>query len=336
MFRKRKAVKIGLDLGSSSIKIVKLEHSNKKFILQNFIFKDIPQPRSDISSLLKNTLQEFAVENSTLSISLSGQNVITRYISIPIMNRNELKYALKFEAQKYIPFSIEEVNLDGHILRQDQKTGKMLILVAAARKEFVNQNIKSIQNLGFKVKVVDIDSLVLVNTFNFNYSQDEFVKNNTIALLNIGASITNLSILEQGMPCLSRDIHIAGNNFTDRIADNLGLDFKTAEELKIKTTKDNLDKIKLSLETVLSQLAHEVRSSFDYYESQSIASVKRIYISGGGSLLTSLIENLNNLLGIEIINWDPLSNLEFREGLDLTKIKAKSPQLPVAIGLAMR
>lgn len=338
MFKKIKKndFKIGLDLGSSSVKIVGLQCRDNNFLLRNFIIKEIPYQSRDVSGLVKEGLLDLGAQHSPVNISLSGQGVITRYVSLPIIEQRLFKNSLRFEAQQYIPFSIEEVNLDGYILKQDTAANKMSVLIAAAKKELVSERVKLVQDLGFKVGIVDIDSLALINAFSFSYAQDETLKKKTIALLNIGASVTNLDILEQGMPCLSRDIQISGNNFTERITDGLGVDLQSAESLKISPGKEDLDKIKPYLDTILSQLAQEIRNSFDYYESQSASSVEQIFISGGGSLLAGLVSNLNAVLGVEIQTWGSLNNLELSEGLDIEKIKVQSMFMPVALGLAIR
>jgi type IV pilus assembly protein PilM len=252
------------------------------------------------------------------------------------MNAQELKQALKFEAEKYIPFPVEEVNLDGYILREDLPDNKMRILLAAVKKESLNQRLKLLRELGLEIDIVDIDSLALINAFNFNYSEDENLKNKTMALLNIGSATTNLNILENGLPSLSRDISIGGNNFTQRVADVLGSDFKTAEGLKTDSDKRKSDKVISAVESVLAKLAQEVRTSFDYYESRSVSFVEKIFISGGGSLYTGLKDMLTALLGLPVENWDPLKKISLAGNLDGSKIKAISGQLAVAIGLALR
>lgn len=340
LFKKSKPIKIGLDLGSAAIKIVKLEpNQNGRLLIQKFIIKNIPSPRQQevITDLLKESLAALGagVGDSGINISLSGRNVITRYVSMPVMKPEEFKNALKFEAQKYIPFSIDDVEFDGCILKQDLPGNKMLVLIAAAKREFVNQRIKLLQDLGHRLNCVYIDSLALSGAFDFNYSQDGSVQNKTIALVNIGASITNLSILEAGVPCLSRDIPIAGNEITEKIASDSGLDYKAAEELKINPDKDKFDKVRLSVEHVLSQISQELRVSFDYYESQSVSSVEEIFLSGGGSLAESLEEVMGHQIGIPLKRWDPLSKFELNEGLDAAEIKSKAAQLAVACGLAM-
>jgi type IV pilus assembly protein PilM len=181
-----------------------------------------------------------------------------------------------------------------------------------------------------------MDSLALINGFKFNYSDDEMLQNKTIALLNIGASISNLSILEQGVPFLSRDILLGGKSFTKKIASDLEIDFKAAEKAKEDIPKAKAEKIKSALEVVLTQLTTELRKSFDYYESQSVSSVEAVYISGGGSLLKDFQVNLNNLLGIDVKKWDPLKKVQLSPSVDFQMIKEGAAQLAVAIGLSMR
>jgi type IV pilus assembly protein PilM len=218
----------------------------------------------------------------------------------------------------------------------------MLVLLAAVKKEFINQRLKMIQAAGIKTNIVDLDSIALINAFNFNYSKNsnsdsDTLKHKTVAILNIGAASSNLNILEDGIPRLSRDIQIAGNNFTQKLQEILGVDFKTAEELKLKADdKERLDKVISAGEAALSNLSGEIRTSFDYYESQSDSSVGKIFLSGGGSRFRGLKDTLANLLGIEVEYWDPLRKISASSNIDVEKAKELSGQLAVAVGLALR
>jgi type IV pilus assembly protein PilM len=265
-----------------------------------------------------------------------------RYVDFPKMKDDEVRQSLRFEAQKYFPFSTDEVNIDARILIQDLGGNKMLVLLAAVKKEFINQRLKMIQAAGIKTNIVDLDSIALINAFNFNYSKNsnsdsDTLKHKTVAILNIGAASSNLNILEDGIPRLSRDIQIAGNNFTQKLQEILGVDFKTAEELKLKADdKERLDKVISAGEAALSNLSGEIRTSFDYYESQSDSSVGKIFLSGGGSRFRGLKDTLANLLGIEVEYWDPLRKISASSNIDVEKAKELSGQLAVAVGLALR
>jgi type IV pilus assembly protein PilM len=354
---------VGLDIGTQAIKAVKLRFTKEAFELCGFYLEPI---ESDLGGALKRVKESYGID--AVNTSLSGPATVIRYVNFPMMNENEFRRSLKFEAQRYIPFSTAEINLDGYILKKEGVADdKMLVLIVSAKKEFVNQRIKLLEEAGLKVNIVDIDSLALVNAFNLNYSLHDNQGVRAIALLNIGSSLSNLNILEDGLPRLSRDIHIAGNNFTHKLIDTLGMDFRVAESLKINSSavsfdklvvspeqspgalrvngeqsrainpdKDRLSKVVAAAEAVLSILVAEIRTSFDFYESQSTFSVGKIFLSGGGSYFTGLKDMLANLLGIEVDYWNPLKCLTLSKKIDSEKVNSKSSQLAVAVGLALR
>jgi type IV pilus assembly protein PilM len=330
---KKTYASVGLDIGSFSVKLVKLKFlSNNSVELCDFNLEPV---QTELSQTLKTITQSLDIKR--VNISVSGPSTIIRYVSFPKMNEAELQQALKFEASKYITFPISEAILDSYILKPDLPDNKMLVLLAAVKKEFINQRLKLMQELGIKTNIVDIDSLALVNAFSFNYLQDDDnLKKKTIALLNIGASVSNINILERGTPVLSRDIYIAGNNLTQKIAETLETDLKSAQDWKLNPDKDKLDKVISPVKSILSELAVELRTSFDYYESQSASSVEKIFLSGGSSKFLDLKDMLSNLLGIEVEYWDPLRKINIPNDINADKVKASSSQLAVAIGLALR
>lgn len=325
----KEKISLGLDIGASAVKLVKLKISKEKVELCGFA---IEAYQDDLGSVLKRAIQ--AQDTQKVNLSVSGPATIIRYAYFPKMNSSELKQALKFEAQKYIPFSMDEINLDACILNPDAPESKMLVLLAAVKKDFMNQRMNLLKDAAVKVNVVDIDSLALINAFNFSYSQENSGKG--IALLNIGAIGSNLSILEDSIPRLSRDINIGGKNFTQKIAEILSLDFKSAEELKLNPDKEKTGKVAAVSEAMLTKLAAEIRTSFDYYESQSSFSVGKIFLSGGGSLYSGLKDTLSSLLGMAVECWDPFKQVIISDGIDAQKIKLRAGQLAVALGLGLR
>lgn len=322
---------VGIDIGSKTVKLVKLRHAQDAVELCSYELISLPASLGD-------AFRKFADPKGVDSviIGISGPSAIIRYVHFPRMNEAELRQALKFEAQKHIPFSVNEVNLDGYILKEDLPNNKMLVLIAAAKKEVVSQKIKLLENAGFSTNIVDMDSLALINAFNFNYAKEEDIKHKTVALLNIGASVSNLNILEGNFPRLSRDIHVAGTNFTQRICDVFSVDFDAAEKLKITPDKEKEEKIQAGVEPVIANLATELRTSFDYYESQSASSLSKIFLSGAGSNFSGLKDALANFLGIEVDYWDPLKEIKLIQELDSSGIKQQANQFCVAIGLALR
>ncbi len=322
---------VGLNLGVSSVKMIQLRFSNEAVQLCGF---SVEENQLDLEAVLKKIIHAHSMKR--VNISVSGQQAVIRYIEFPKMNLDELKQSLKFEAQKHIPFPMQDVNFDASILRSDLPDNKMKVLLAAVKKDFLSQRLKLLNRLDLETGVVDVDSLALMNAFEFNYGQEENIKNKTLALLNIGSATSNLNIMDGGYPALSRDINIGGNNFTQKVADSLGVNFKSAEEIKTGQDKSKTEKASTVIEPILAKLAQEVRTSFDYYESRSITSVEKIFLSGGGSLFSGVKETLASHIGIEVVNWDPFKKITLAEGIDKDKLKASTGQLAVAVGLALR
>ena len=321
----------GLDIGTQSIKCVKLKINASAIELVAF---DLQESQLDPTEALKEIKR---VQGADLvNISFCGASTVIRYVNFPRMSRLELKGALKFQAQEHIPFSVEQVNLDAEILKDDLPENKMLVLIAALKKELIPQRIKVLENAGLSPNIIDIDSLALVNAFNFNYPKVEIPENKLICLLNIGSTITNVNILDNGLARLSRDIHCGGANFTKKLMDIFEMDFKAAEELKINPPEDKADKISTCAESVLTDLASEIRTSFDYYESQNTANVVKIFLSGGGSKITGLKEMLTACLGIPVETWDPFKQIKISDAIDRQKLDKFYGQFNVAVGLALR
>lgn len=322
---------VGLDIGTHTMKAVKLKFTKEATELCGFELMRIEPSLKECLLKIKELMK-----SESVNIGFSGSSTVIRYVNFPRMEEPEFRQALKFEAAKYIPFPLNEINLDGSILKEDLPENKMLVLIAAVKKELVSSRLKHLEETGLKTKIADIDSLALINTFKLNFGDKEDLKQKAIALLNIGASISGLDILEAGIPRFSRDIPIAGNTFTQKVADTFSLDLKAAEDLKIKPDNEKLPKIMSGTESVVGSLAGEIRTSFDYYESQSASTVAKIFLSGGGCCFPGLAEKLSDLLGIEVGCWDPLTKLNVAQDLDLQKAKSISSQLAVAVGLALR
>lgn len=332
LFKSKERLSFGLDIGTQAIKYVKLRLNNQDSA--QICGFDLEPAGTDLEAIIRKIKQSQSIDS--VNISVSGPSTVIRHVNFPKMNENELRQALKFEAQKHIPFSVDDVHLDGYILKSDLPENKMLVLIAAVKKDFLNLRLKLFEDAGLKVNIVDIDSLALSNAFNFNYSAEENQKYKALALLNIGSSVSNLDILENGMPRLSRDIHIAGNNFTQKLVEVFNMDFKSAEELKINPDNERSKAISAAIETVFANLAASIRTSFDYYESQGTTTVAKIFLSGGGSKFVGLKDMLGNLLGIEVECWDPLRKITVAQDIDSQKLNSLSSQLPVAVGLALR
>jgi type IV pilus assembly protein PilM len=298
--KQKPQVKTGLDWGFSSLKAVVLESQDSTYLLKEVRIIELPSQGLDLRSLVKDLDLSQGV-----NLGICGPSVVVRYITMAKLSNEEFRNALRYEAASYLPFSVEESNLDGAIL-QDLPDNQMLVMLAAAKKDFVNQRLKLFQEAGIRVNILDVDSLALINAFNYAYRSPG--EEGAVALLNIGTSLTNINILENGIPHFTRDINVAGKDFA----------------------RQN------SYQASVASFVSEIRKSFDYYEAASSAAVSRIFLSGGGSLTPDLAGNLGNFLGIQIVQWDPFSNFSLAPGLNEADIRRNSARFAVAVGLALR
>lgn len=322
---------VGLDIGTQLIKCVKLKINGSDAELVSFGLDDVGLDPVEVFKKIKHDQSLDAV-----NISFCGSSTVIRYVNFLRMNKLELKQALKFEAQKLIPFSLEEVNLDAQILKNDLADNKMLVLIAVIKKELIQQRIKALETAALRPNIIDLDSLALSNAFNFNYPKIEALDNKSICLLNMGSLVSNVNILHNGLPRLSRDIHCGGAIFTKQLMDIFGINFNDAEKLKIEPTQDKISKVKTSFESELTNLATELRTSFDYYESQNNSNVIKIFLSGGGSKISGLKEMLGSCLGMEIETWNPFQQVKLTDKIDTQQLGRLSSHFNVAVGLALR
>jgi type IV pilus assembly protein PilM len=258
---------------------------------------------------------------------------------MPSMNAEELRSATRFEAEKVIPYSIEDVELDS-FKAEDLAGNRMRVVIIAAKKDLIDSELKLVYEAGLEPSILDVDSFALMNAFVNSQTDIE----NVSALVNIGAKKTNLNIIKGACTYLSRDIDIGSANIDKMLSETLSIPEVEAQRIreeKLSKFSELTEPEKKSLEApladVLNRLSDEVRLSFDFYENHYANSVKKIYISGGMTVAPVVLEYLKELLGQEASKWDPLANITVHERISnkdmLQRIK---PQLAVAIGLGLR
>jgi len=332
--KEKPRVNIGLDIGSYFIKVVVLKTEKDKTRLLKFAIKHAAPDA--LGNAIKEILSEFNLGSKSVNLSLAGQGVIVRSIKMPQMSVSEVKNAVGFEAEKHIPFPINEIFMDCSILKQLPEQNKMLVLVAAAKKELVQRRLELLKQLGLQTNVIDVDSMALANIYKRIDSKSESAQpQKAVAMLNMGASFNTLCILKDGIPKFVRDIFIGGNDFTKRIINIIGLSPVDAEKAKCNPSGE-WEKITSACETVLNNLVNEVRRSFDYFESDTNTAIGSLYLSGGSSYFKGIDEILRNHISVEVKFLDPLIGLEIAEGLNKEELKSHSQQLAVSVGVALR
>lgn len=333
----KKYKKVGVDIGSFSVKAVSLEKGLfKKNYTVSCAIEYLPTQASpsQISESIKNAVKKVGVTVPRVSISVSGQEVIFRYIQLPVMRNSEIIEAVKLEWDKYISLKPDEVISDLQVLGEisDPLKGKqILVLLAAAKKDFLAQQTHLLKEAGLGTDIIDTNVSCLVNAFNFLYPLKS--KNSLVALLNIGESITNLIILKDGIPRFSRDILFGGRDVTVLISQKKRISFLNAQELKHNFNGDDQE-ILAVIKNSVANLNNELKLSFDYLKRDLEEEIKAIYISGGTAHLYGIKDFLNQDLGINVETWRVNKNLRQR-GNPEKKLESYFPELAVSIGLVL-
>ena len=335
IFQAKLKNKVGLDIGNFGIKMLEITGAQDRPALIGLGLKNISGlSKEGIASSIKDLAVEAKISSKEVNISVSGPSVIIRFISMPKMKEEDLKSAIKFEAEKFIPFDIKDCIIDSQILARDDRENKLNILLVAAKKDYIDEKIKQVEQAGFSVAIVDVAGFALANSFLRNFQSLD--PNKTFALLNIGATITNLSILHAGVIAFARDVAIGSGNLSTSIAKNLNIPIESAEKLKI-SPGEKAQGIVNSVKPVMNTLLDDLKLSFGYYENQSGRGIDEIYISGGGARTIGLDETFQDVLGSKPTIWNPLEFLDASSShLDKTAIDSIKNSFAISAGLAAR
>ena len=322
---------VGLDIGTSTIKVVQLLKTKEQFSLVKASIEELKfnAEEKDKLNALKRLFKRAKISEKEVNISIEGPSVIIRTIQLPKMSEADLKNAIKYEAEKYIPYNVNEVIVDCQIISEAENN--MGVLLVAAKKDSINDKIQLVQKAGLCPWVVDIDSFALINAFNLNNDESE----KTIALLNIGSEATSVNIIRGDLLNFTRNIPVGGKRVTEVLAENFKVDLTQAEELKKNPgdKKEAVDEICLN---AMREMAIEIKSSFDYYESQYEEGVTKIYISGGVAINENMANFLSENMDLEVKRWSILDRLILGNKSLGDKISPIRDYFAVATGLALR
>lgn len=344
LFSKMKEI-VGIDIGSSSVKLVQLKENKGAYLIQNVGIMPLPSEAIVDNSLMDTTsivdatkalINSLGVKAKEAACSISGNSVIIRKISLPAMTSEELEDQILWEAEQYIPFDINDVHVDFEILSSDLiDTGKMTVLLVASKKDIINEYVAVFNEVGIKLVVVDVDSFAIQNAFELNY-ESEF--ENVVALINIGASIMNMNIVKGGVSLFTRDVQIGGNLYTEEIQRQFAISGEEAEKIKITGQYPDQSKLLDIMARVNDTLSLEIMRSLDFYNSSADdLKVSKVFLSGGCAKIPRLPASVSQRLGLPVEIIDPFLKMKYSEKeFDPEYLQEIGPLVVVAMGLAMR
>lgn len=332
---KKKETRIGLDIGTRLIKILEVSFESSTQRITKFHFAEINPPPTleNIAKTLRKLFEDFHPGTKDFNISLSAPSAIVRFITMPKMKEEDLKNSLRFEAEKYIPFNIDEIIIDATILESvAEEKNQMRVLLAAAKKDAVNSRIETLKALGLSVSIIDIDSFACFNAFC--NSIDSLDESKSTALLNIGYTHTNVIISRGNKPYFTRDVRIGGSDIAKAISKELQVE--EDQDQLIYNPGERASQVLTIATSVLGTLIDELKLSFGYYENQYGKSINEIYMSGGVARLNGISGFLEENFAIKPMIWNPFSKFDIGPEVDTQLLELVRPQFAVCAGLAIR
>ena len=348
LLRRPKAI-VGLDIGSSAVKAVELKAAGRSYRVAAFGSEPVPPDSivdgaiTDAGAVADAIRRLFegnkAFKARDVCASLSGNAVIVKKITLPVMTETELSESIYWEAEQYIPFDIQDVNLDYQILDPGtgpESRGSMDVLHVAAKKDTSGDYTSVIAQAGRSAVIVDVDAFALQNAYEVNYGLEP---GRVVVLLNAGASAININILQGDQSVFTRDISIGGNAYTEAVQKELDLPFDAAEQLKkgIPVDGATFEEAQPVLHAVTENVLLEIQKTFDFFRSTASADqMDRIMLSGGASRVDGFREMLQARFNAPVEDFDPFRTVAW----DTKKLPGDPADLAavaaVAVGLALR
>jgi type IV pilus assembly protein PilM len=341
---------VGLDIGSSSLKLAEVISSPRGHVLNRFL--QIPLPKGIIidgvladsnalSLKIKELFQSSGCGRKGVVTSLAGNSVIIKKVTLDQINETELRDLIHDEAGKYLPFdNMDDVNYDFQILGDNSyNPNQMDIIIVAAKKDMVNSYLEAVTAAGLNVMIMDVAPFVLESVYEANYEYDN---DEIVVIINIGASTTGINVIKGNMSIFTRDFVLAGNSITESLQEKYKVTFEEAEKIKIEGIPDGSDGDNLDLNNSILDFAQpiclEIERSIDYFRSTFGGEfIKHILLAGGSAKIYNLTKSLSEKLNVKTEIMNPFLKIGYnKRKIDVKKLESIKPIAATAIGLGLR
>ncbi len=339
---------LGLDLGSIAIKVaqvkmgrggsVQLTAFGVEPVLPDAIVDGTIMNQGAVVDALRTLVTRLGLKQKEVALAISGHSVIIKKIFVPAMTEAELEEQIPWEAEQHIPFDKNDVEIDYQLLTGKNPQGQAEVLLVAAKKEVVRDYTAVAREAQLNPVVVDIAAFAVQNAYEAAYQAPG--PGETVVLINIGASLSNLNILLGGSSAFTRDVATGGGAFTDEIKRQMNISHDDAEGIKYSATEGRTTpQVDRLLTQIGDQMAGEFSKSLDFFlASHPETRVSRIVLSGGGAHIVSLHHAIARRAHVEVEVMDPFRKMTVADParLDPAFLQAHAPQAAVVVGLALR
>ena len=359
---------VGLDVGSDHVRAAHLQPSSSGFTLTGYGRVNIPLgavvegeivDTDAVASAIRELWKRAGIRSKDVAVGVSNQKVVVRLVDLPYMEQTELENAIQYQAQDYIPIPVDDAILDFQILGDYMTPADehmMEVLLVAAQRDMIEAAVRSVESAGLRLAGIDVTAFALVRGLFGpvpSVLPEEGEAGEAVGVIHISSGITNIAVVEKGVPRFTRVSSLAGNQFTQSIANVLNVTFDEAEELKIRIGLPSMDveggagmlggdpqvtqAVQQALEREANKFIAEVRRSLDYYLTQTtqVRTIRRIYMTGSGSQLRNLSAYLERGLQAQVVLADPLSRVQAANATVEQAVLADRMGCTAAIGLAM-
>ena len=339
----RKKTTVGLDIGSGLIKVAVIDHSKKHQpeltkvaitpLLADAIVEGEVMDPGIVSDAIRGALSAAGVKSKSIVTAVGGRDVIIKKIQIERVKEQQARELMRWEAEQHVPFDMESVELDFQILDPDGEGTEMQVLLVAAKRELIDNKLRLLTDAGLTPGIVDVDAFALHNAFEVNHPD---AMSGIVALVNIGHEVTNINILDDGIPILTRDITVGTRRFREDLQRERGVSVDEADQLiQGYDRSPHLDAV---IESRGEEIAVGVERAAAFLASSArTGQLRGVYTCGGGSRIPGLTEALANRLRIRVEQANPLANLKVRNGAFGSLVTDEvAPLMMLPIGLALR
>jgi len=341
LFR-RKRSSVGLDIGSGFVKVVEVDHSGDRPevtrvavrpLLPDAIVEGEVMDAGLVSETLRNLFQDIGLKGREVVTAVGGHDVIIKPIKMDRMREPDAREVIRWEAEQHVHFDINSVELDFQILDPDAEGLQMDVLLVAAKRELVENRVSLLRDAGVTPVLIDIEAFALHNAFERNYPD---AMRGIVALVNLGHETTNVNILEEGVPVLTRHIAFGSRKLREELQRERGMTSEQAED--VIQGKQSYPDLQRALDASAEEVAMGIeRASAFLMTRQSGAGLGQIFLSGGGSRIPGMAETLAARIGVETRIVNPFERVSIRPGADEGLSLAESaPMLLLPLGLALR
>ncbi len=337
----RKATTVGLDIGSGLIKLVAISHATGGPVLTKVALTSIGNDAivegeimdpGIVAEAIKECMASAGVKTKQIVTAVGGRDVIVKKITMDRMQEDDAREVIRWEAEQHVPFDMDNVELDFQILDPEGEGLQMTVLLVAAKRELVEHKISLLADVGLQPTIIDVDAFALHNAFEINHPE---AMNGVVGLVNIGHENTNIYILDDGVPVLTRDIPVGTRRFREDLQRERGQSAEEAERL----LQGGGDIPEGFLQTRTEELAVGIERAGAFLQtaSRSAGGIGRIFITGGGARIPRLSRALGDRLKIPVQLANPIEKLQVAEGVfDTMQVDEIAPLLMLPIGLALR